>query len=183
MSKMGELLYAIIERVNKTIRTDTQVLTESQKTQARANIGALGTDYTPPNQTAAQVGADPAGTAAAAVAAHNTSNEAHADIRTLISNLTTRINTIANSTDTDLDQLAELVAYIKDNRELIEQVTTGKISVSDIVNNLTTNVSNKPLSAAQGVAIKALIDAANTAIAGKPDLSETEINTLSAALK
>ena len=183
MSKMYDLLYSMIGKVNKSVRTDTQVLTEDQKTQARANIGALGTDYTPPNQTAAQVGADPAGTAAAAVAAHNTSNEAHADIRTLISNLTTRINTIANSTDTDLDQLAELVAYIKDNRELIEQVTTGKISVSDIVNNLTTNVENKPLSAAQGVAIKALIDTANTAIAGKPDLSETEINTLSAALK
>lgn len=183
MSKMYDLLYSMIGKLNKSVRTDTQVLTEDQKTQARANIGALGTDYTPPNQTAAQVGADPAGTAAAAVAAHNTSDAAHADIRTLISNLTTRINTIANSTDTDLDQLAELVAYIKDNRELIEQVTTGKISVSDIVNNLTTNVANKPLSAAQGVAIKALIDTANTAIAGKPDLSETEINTLSAALK
>jgi hypothetical protein len=33
------------------------------------------------------------------------------------------------------------------------------VSVSDIVNNLTTNVANKPLSAAQGVALKALIDA------------------------
>ena len=33
------------------------------------------------------------------------------------------------------------------------------VSVSDIVNDLVTNVSNKPLSAAQGVALKALIDA------------------------
>ena len=31
--------------------------------------------------------------------------------------------------------------------------------MADIINNLTTNVSNKPLSAAQGVALKALIDA------------------------
>ena len=30
--------------------------------------------------------------------------------------------------------------------------------MTDIVDNLTTNVSNKPLSAAQGVALKALID-------------------------
>ena len=34
----------------------------------------------------------------------------------------------------------------------------GKVSVADIIDNLTTNVTNKPLSAAQGVALKALID-------------------------
>jgi hypothetical protein len=33
------------------------------------------------------------------------------------------------------------------------------VSVADIVDNLTTNVKDKPLSAAQGVALKALIDA------------------------
>lgn len=166
MSKMYDLLYSMIDRINKSIRTDAQNLSEAQKTQARTNIGA-----------------EPSGTASNVVAAHNTSTGAHEDIRTLIATLTTRLNAIANSTDTDLDQIAELVEYIKDNRELIEQVTTGKVSVSDIVNNLTTNVSTKPLSAAQGVAIKGLIETANTAIAGKPDLSETEINTLSAALK
>jgi hypothetical protein len=32
------------------------------------------------------------------------------------------------------------------------------VSVSDIVNDLVTNVSNKPLSAAQGVVLKGLID-------------------------
>ena len=63
--------------------------------------------------------------------------------------------------------MAELVAYIKDNRELIEQITTGKVSVSDIVNNLTTNVANKPLSAAQGVALKSLVDTLQTAVEGK----------------
>lgn len=34
------------------------------------------------------------------------------------------------------------------------------VSVADIVDNLTTNVSNKPLSAAQGVALKTMLDAA-----------------------
>ena len=97
------------------------------------------------------------------ISTHNTSTGAHNDIRLLITELTTRLNTLANSEDVDLDQMAELVAYIKDNRELIEQVTTNKVSVSDIINNLTTNVSNKPLSAAQGVALKALVDAAATA--------------------
>jgi hypothetical protein len=128
-------------------------------TPTAQEVGALPNSYTPPNQTAEQVGADPKGTAAAAVSAHNTSNTAHNDIRLLIEGLTTRLNALANSTDTDLDQMAELVAYIKNNKSLIDGITTSKVSVADIVNNLTTNVANKPLSAAQGVALRALIDA------------------------
>lgn len=93
------------------------------------------------------------------VSTHNVSNSAHNDIRLLLYGLSDRLNALANSDDTTLDQMAEVVSYIKDNRELIEQVTTGKISVSDIVNDLTTNVTDRPLSAAQGVALKALIDA------------------------
>lgn len=112
-----------------------------------------------PTYTAAEVGADSKGTASSTVSTHNTASDAHSDIRLLISDLTTIINTILNSEDVDLDQLSEIVAYIKSNRSLIEQVTTNKINVSDIIDNLTTNVANKPLSAKQGVALKALIDA------------------------
>lgn len=36
---------------------------------------------------------------------------------------------------------------------------SGKVNTSDIVNNLTTNESNKPLSAAQGVVLKSAMDA------------------------
>ena len=92
------------------------------------------------------------------VAAHNTGTDTHSDIRLLIQGLTDRINAMADSDDTTLDQLSEVVAYIKSNRSLIEAITTSKVSVADIVDNLTTNASNKPLSAAQGVALKALID-------------------------
>lgn len=94
-----------------------------------------------------------------AVSNHNTNNSAHNDIRLLIEGLTNRLNTLADSDDTTLDQMSEIVAYIKSNKSLIEDITTNKVNVSDIINNLTTNVSNKPLSAAQGVALKALIDA------------------------
>lgn len=93
------------------------------------------------------------------IGTHNTATDAHNDIRLLVDGLTTRLNTLANSTDEDLDQMAEIVDYIKNNKSLIEGVTTNKVNVSDIINNLTTNVTNKPLSAAQGVALKALIDA------------------------
>lgn len=113
---------------------------------------------TKPTYTASEVGADQAGAASSAVGAHNTNGSAHSDIRDLISGLTTRLNTLANSDDTTLDQLNEIVTYIKNNKSLIDGITTGKVNVSDIVNNLTTNTTNKPLSAAQGVALKALID-------------------------
>ena len=111
-----------------------------------------------PSYTASEVGADAAGTASGAVAAHNTSGAAHADLRALIEGLTNRLNALADSDDTTLDQLSEIVAYIKSNKALIDAVTTGKVSVSDIVDNLTTNASGKVLSAAQGVALKAMID-------------------------
>lgn len=102
---------------------------------------------------------DSKGTASSAVFAHNTATTAHNDIRDLISGLTTRLNTLADCDDTTLDQMSEVVDYIKNNKSLIDGITTSKVNVSDIVNNLTTNVTNKPLSAAQGVAIKSLIDA------------------------
>ena len=92
------------------------------------------------------------------VDAHNTGTDTHSDIRLLIQGLTDRLNTLADSDDTTLDQLSEVVAYIKSNRSLIEAITTDKVNVADIVDNLTTNVSNKPLSAAQGVIIKTLIE-------------------------
>ena len=156
----------------------------SKPTYTASEVGALPSSYTPPvtsvngktgavalsaqdvgarpdtwTPSASDVGADAAGTASGAVAAHNTSGAAHADLRALIEGLTRRLNALADSDDTTLDQLSEIVAYIKSNKALIDAVTTGKVSVSDIVDNLTTNASGKVLSAAQGVALKALIDA------------------------
>ena len=114
--------------------------------------------------------AEAKGSAESAVSSHNASAVAHSDIRELITNLTTRLNALADSDDETLDQMSEIVAYIKDNKELIDSITTSKVNVSDIVDNLTTNVANKPLSAAQGVEIKALIDALE-------DVVDTKANT------
>lgn len=110
-------------------------------------------------QTAEDVGADPAGTAASKVSTHNADEEAHPAIRQLITTLSGRLNALADSDDTTLDQLSEIVTYIKANKTLIDSITTGKVSTADIVNNLTSTATNKPLSAAQGKALKALIDA------------------------
>lgn len=107
----------------------------------------------------AQIAAIPAPDVSGQINAHNVSADAHNDVRLLLAELDARLTALADSDDDTLDQLSEVVAYIKANRELIESVTTAKVSVSDIIDNLTTNVGNKPLSAAQGVVLKALIDA------------------------
>lgn len=111
-----------------------------------------------PNYTASEVGADKSGTAESKVSEHNVAADAHNDIRLAIQGLTNKLDALADSDDTSLDQLSEIVAYIKSNKTLIDAITTSKVSVSDIIDNLSTNVSNKPLSAAQGVVLKALID-------------------------
>lgn len=183
MPTLYDLLLFLIEKVNKSVKTDTMILTDEQKTQVRANIDALGKDYVPPNQTAEQVGADPKGTASNAVTTHNSAVDSHGDIRLLIQTLTTRLDTLANSEDVDLDQLSEIVAYIKSNKNLIDGITTNKVNVTDIVNNLTTNVDNKPLSAGMGVVLKRFIDEINLALAKKPDLTESEIDTLAGLIQ
>lgn len=121
-------------------------------------VGALPNTYTPPNQTPEQVGADPKGTAASAVSQHNTADDSHNDIRLELKAISDRLTAFFDSDDQTLDELSEIVAYITSNKSLIDSITTSKVSVADIINNLTTNVSNKPLSAAQGVVLKGLID-------------------------
>ena len=51
-------------------------------------------------------------------------------------------------------------AFTNDAGYITTDQLSDVVSVADIVDNLTTNVSNKPLSAAQGVALKTMLDAA-----------------------
>lgn len=136
-------------------------------TYIASEVGARPDNWMP---TAQDVDADPYGTADNKVAEHNANTEAHNDIRMLIEGLASRLNALADSGDTTLDQMSEVVAYIKSNKSLIDAITTSKVNVSDIIDNLTTDVSNKPLSAAQGVTLKTMIDT----IAVPKKLSELE---------
>lgn len=111
-----------------------------------------------PSYSASEVGADASGTATSEVSNHNTNTSAHNDLRLELKNLSDRLKALADSDDTTLDQMSEIVKYIKNNKSLIDNVTTTKVNVADIIDNLTTNVSNKPLSAAQGVVLKSAID-------------------------
>lgn len=102
--------------------------------------------------------AQPKGSAEAAVSQHNTATDAHNDLRLELQALSNQLTAFFDSDDTTLDQLSEIVTYITNNKSLIDSITTSKVSVSDIINNLTTNINTKPLSAAQGVVLKRLID-------------------------
>ncbi|MDE7131256.1 MAG: hypothetical protein K2O65_05610 [Lachnospiraceae bacterium] len=98
---------------------------------------------------------------------HDTSDSSHTDIRNLISELTVKLNTLADSDDTTLDQLSEIVAYIKNNKDLIDGITANKVNVADIIDNLTSDTTDKPLSAKQGKVLKALITELTAAIPTK----------------
>lgn len=138
-------------------------------TEADPTVPEWAKAATKPAYTAAEVGAESAGT----VSTHNTNTAAHSDLRLELQTLANRVNAALDSDDETLDELSEIVAYIKSNKTLIDAITTSKVSVSDIVNDLATNVANRPLSAAQGVALKALIDTLTTTVNGKA--SETDL--------
>ncbi len=121
---------------------------------------------------ASDVGADDVGTAQSVIGTHNTNTDAHNDIRLELQRLSGIINDVLDSDDIDLNELHEIVAYIKSNSALIAAITVSKVNVADIINNLTTNVTDKPLSAAQGVELNKnkldaskLAEAINTALA------------------
>jgi hypothetical protein len=147
--------------IKKDIQTiNTQLGDIAKKVEQGGSIDL--TDYAKKNEipkSASDVGADATGTATTKVTEHNTSNVSHNDIRLLITNLTNKLNALADSDDTTLDQLSEIVTYIKNNKSLIDGITTSKLNISDVADNLTTNITNKALSAKQGVELKKLIDA------------------------
>lgn len=111
------------------------------------------------------------------ITTHNTSNAAHSDLRAELQELANWVKDLLDSDDETLNEMHEVVAYIKSNKELIDAITTSKVSVADIVDNLVTNVANKPLSAAQGVVLKGLIDALQTAVNGKAPTSHAASTT------
>lgn len=156
--------YATKEYVeNSKVAIDTTLQIEGQAADAKAVGEALAQkqtigDYATITYVTNAISAIPTPDVSGQIGVHNTAIDAHNDIRLLISELTARLNALADSDDITLDQMSEIVAYIKSNKSLIEEVTTNKVNVSDIIDNLTTNVFNKPLSAAQGVALKALVD-------------------------
>ena len=89
------------------------------------------------------------------------------DIATLQSSLSSLSTTVNNfltgePDDGTIDRLSELVAAINDNKDSIDALVADHVKKSEIVNDLTTGGTDKVLSAEQGKALKALIDALDT---------------------
>lgn len=88
--------------------------------------------------------------------AHNSSTSAHSDIRGLISAVDSRVDD-ANS---DIDDANSRIDTLN---ATVSALDTNKVNKSDIVNNLTTDDSTKPLSAAMGMELKNSLDSGGSA--------------------
>lgn len=67
--------------------------------------------------------------------------------------------------ENDLDTLAEISAFLAANKDKI--ITSGShLTTADIINTLDSTDTTKPLAAAQGKALKTLIDTASASISG-----------------
>ena len=103
---------------------------------------------------------------------HNTDTMSHQDIRLSLNDLATKLTNFLNIDEPTLDELSELIQAIQANKGSIAALTSGKVNVSDIADNLSTNLSDKPLSAAMGVKLKQLIDGV---AADAKDYTDTQI--------
>lgn len=100
---------------------------------------------------------------------------ADATFRLEFNDFVAKVNNLLDSDDTLLDEMHEIVAYIKNNASLISQITDSKVNVADIVDRLDVNATNKPLSAAQGAVLRGLITSLDTALKSEATARATAI--------
>ena len=112
--------------------------------------------------------------AASKVSTHNVATDAHNDIRLLISDLADDVNKFLDVDDTTKDQLSEVLQLIDDNADTLESLTTSKVNVSDIVDNVGTSDSTKVLSAKQGVVLDKAITDLTTVVEQKATKTQLE---------
>ena len=91
----------------------------------------------------------------------------------MITGLNEQLELFLDVDDTTKDQLSEVLALIEANKGTLESLTTSKINVSAIVDNLTTASTDKVLSANQGVVISGLISALSIEL----EALESTVNT------
>jgi hypothetical protein len=87
-------------------------------------------------------------------------------ISTINSNIAA-IQALLTSSNVNLDTVQEIVTYIEANQAAITTLGSNKVNVSDVINVLTDASTNKPLSAAQGTALKVLLDSLTGVVNGK----------------
>jgi len=73
------------------------------------------------------------------------------------------LQSLVSSDDVNLDTVKEIVAFIKNNKDVIDTIATSKVAIADIVDGLTSTAANKPLSANQGRVLADLVAATASA--------------------
>lgn len=80
----------------------------------------------------------------------------------------------SGSANTSIDRLAEVFAFLTghDDDETLDAILATKVSIADLVDNLTSELANRALTAKQGYVLKGLIDALTTTVGTKANSSD-----------
>ena len=80
----------------------------------------------------------------------------------------------SGSANTSIDRLVEVFAFLTghDDDETLDAILATKVSIADLVDNLTSELSNRALTAKQGYVLKGLIDALTTTVGTKANSSD-----------
>jgi len=156
-ANMGALLY--YDKVSRNDIVDDLLTYDSSKPLS-ANMGALLYSGIPDLVSQAVAGLNLMDYNAVdnLIYNHNVDSTNHSDIRYEIQQIANRLTAFLDTDDTTLDQVSEIVAYINSNKELIDAITTSKVNVVDIVDDLQTSSSDRPLSANQGVQLMSMLN-------------------------
>ena len=141
------------------VAVNDQIIKHNTATNAHTDIRELINALPTKSYVDSAIAAIPTPDVSGQINAHDTSTTSHNDIRVILTKLIEKINKFLDVDDETSDQLSEVLTLIDNNRGTLESLTTTKVNVSDIMNNLTTNDAKMVLSAAQGVELKRLIDA------------------------
>ena len=116
-------------------------------------VPAWALNGTKPKYTASEVGAEEKGTAASRVSAHDSNENAHADIRNMINNVVNMFNSYATQA-----QFQQVYNNTQTNAASINQLRSDAVLKKDIVDDLYTNTTVRPLSARQGMLLRSAVD-------------------------
>ena len=80
----------------------------------------------------------------------------------------------SGSANTSIDRLAEVFAFltVQDDDETLDAILATKVSIADLVDNLTSELANRALTAKQGKVLKDLIDTLTTTVGTKANSSD-----------
>lgn len=157
----GDLANAIKAEKNRAEGREAE-LAKAIEDEARARLAADDT-HTSDIETNRQNIAANAGNINTLDTKYGTLNDAFKDFKAAVEDILD-IGDGDPKLEEKLNELHEIIAYINSNKSLIDEITINKVNVVDIIDALNVAAPAKPLSANQGVVLKGLISALETAL-------------------